>query len=379
MLQIKHDALNSKALTTINRVLSEAGYSVRIVGGAVRDMLQGKTPKDFDIATDAQPHVVAAAFEVEGIAVIETGLQHGTVTVVIDHVGYEITTLRIDAETDGRHAKVEYTTDWFVDSCRRDLTINAMSMDFDGNVFDYHNGVKDLKEGRIAFVGDASTRIQEDYLRILRYFRFAAKLMIVPGFWTDQIVAVRENCEGLKQISVERIWMEMQKIVVAPNAIYSLREMDQVGVLNVLGIDTVDYVRFEQTQSDNPITKMVALTGLHMDFLPTIWKMSSDEMKLAQFLMVWHHSELDAKAFQRLIAVGRSKFSHIEELAKLKQFNLKTDEIERARNAVFPINGDDLLAKGLRGVEVGKAMDKLRNAWMDSQFQMTKEQLLGSL
>lgn len=378
-MKTNHSILKSEALNTINRVLTDAGYSVRIVGGAVRDILQGKTPKDVDIATDAQPHVVAAAFEVENIQVVETGLQHGTVTVVIDHVGYEITTLRSDVTTDGRHAEVQFHTDWKLDADRRDLTINAMSMDFEGNVFDYHNGIDDLNNGRIVFVGEPTQRIQEDYLRILRYFRFAARLQKAPSFGRNQIAAIRKNREGLKQISVERVWSEMQKLVVSPQATRTLEMMEKLKVLSTIGITNVDLYTFEVIQSTNPITKMVALCGLEMDFLPAAWKMSSDEMKLAMFLMVWKNSYLETKDFQRLIAVGRAKFEHIEELAKLKQFNLDTADIQKARNAVFPVNGDDLLAKGLKGPALGKAMNDMKSRWLDSNFRLNKEQLLGNV
>lgn len=145
---------------------------MRLVGGVVRDLLLGNDPKDIDLATECTPQGMIQIFERAGLRYIPTGLQHGTVTVNINHINYEITTLRIDHVTDGRHALVQFTSDWMKDAERRDLTINAMSLSFDGTLFDYFNGRKDLEERKVRFVGNARERITEDYLRILRYFRY---------------------------------------------------------------------------------------------------------------------------------------------------------------------------------------------------------------
>ena len=154
-------------------------YDIRIAGGAVRDLLSGeKIPDDIDLATTATPQQMIEMFNKENVRTInETGIKHGTVTARIDDkANYEVTTLRIDKVTDGRHAQVEFTTDWKLDAERRDLTINSIFLGLDGTVYDYFNGRKDLEDKRIAFVGNADQRIKEDYLRILRYFRFFGRL-----------------------------------------------------------------------------------------------------------------------------------------------------------------------------------------------------------
>ena len=153
-------------------MFSSEGYSIRLVGGVARDLLLGHQPKDIDLATDCTPENMVQIFEREGLHYIPTGLQHGTITVHINKVNYEITTLRIDHVTDGRHAIVQYTSEWSKDAERRDLTINAMSLSFDGTLYDYFNGMEDLKKKKVRFVGNARERIKEDYLRILRYFRY---------------------------------------------------------------------------------------------------------------------------------------------------------------------------------------------------------------
>lgn len=144
---------------------------MRFVGGVVRDLLLGILPKDIDLATDCTPDNMICMFDKEGIRYIPTGIKHGTVTVHMNHADYEITTLRIDTLTDGRHAHVEFTEDWKIDAERRDLTINSMSLAIDGTLYDYFDGEKHLKERKVLFVGDPCARIEEDYLRILRYFR----------------------------------------------------------------------------------------------------------------------------------------------------------------------------------------------------------------
>ena len=161
-------------LLKLGQLFTSEGYSLRLVGGVVRDLLLGCKPKDVDLATECTPDEMIRLFEQEGIRHIPTGLQHGTITAHINNVDYEITTLRVDHLTDGRHAIVEFTSDWKIDAERRDLTINAMSLNFDGVLYDYFDGQRHLAEHKICFVGDSRSRIKEDYLRILRYFRSGA-------------------------------------------------------------------------------------------------------------------------------------------------------------------------------------------------------------
>ncbi len=168
--------LTDPALGHVWDVLPEA----RVVGGAVRDALADRAVVDIDLATSRPPADTMAALRQAGVKVVPTGLGHGTVTAVVDGRGFEITTLRRDVETDGRHAVVAFTEDWRLDASRRDFTINAMSMARDGTLFDYFDGTADLQAGRVRFVGDPATRIAEDYLRILRFFRFYARYGRMP-------------------------------------------------------------------------------------------------------------------------------------------------------------------------------------------------------
>ena len=184
---------------------------VRVAGGAVRDLLAGVEPKDWDLATPLHPEEVIKSAEEAGFKVLPTGLQHGTVTVMVDGEPLEVTTLRVDVETDGRHADVEFTTDWKEDAARRDLTVNAMFLTMDGEVVDFFGGQQDLEDGRVRFVGNARERMAEDFLRILRFFRFHGR--VGSGKFDEKdLLAIHDSTHGLAGISGERIWMEMQKI-----------------------------------------------------------------------------------------------------------------------------------------------------------------------
>ena len=237
----KLDTPSFKALLTpdllqIESIFRKNGYGFRLVGGVVRDLLLEKTPKDVDIATECTPAAMMELFESHNIRYIPTGLEHGTVTVHINDNDYEVTTLRIDRVTDGRHAEVEFTKDWREDAERRDLTINAMSLDLQGNLYDYFEGQKHLAEKKIIFVGDARKRICEDFLRILRYFRFYGRIVPYP----DQhdlatLDTIRETAEGLIQISVERVWMEMAKILTGNHAPHLLNTMYSLKVAKYIG------------------------------------------------------------------------------------------------------------------------------------------------
>lgn len=219
----------------LGKIFREEGYEIRIVGGAVRDALLGKTPKDIDLATTATPQEMYQIGKKHNLRLVDTGSDHGTLTFVINNEPYEITTLRIDKETDGRHAEVEWTRDFKEDARRRDLTYNAMSVDMEGNLHDYFGGHEDLKSKKTRFVGNSHERIQEDYLRILRYFRFLARQ---NGRTSDPetLKSIATHAKGLSNISVERIWAELTKTVKEPNMEQAFNEMQKAGVLSAIGM-----------------------------------------------------------------------------------------------------------------------------------------------
>lgn len=213
--------------------IEQQGFRARFAGGSVRDRLLGRIPHDYDIATDATPEQICSIFTPKTHKVIPTGLDHGTVTVVYRTIPFEITTLRTDVRTDGRHAEVAFGESFEEDAERRDFTVNAMYEDAAGRVYDYFTGREDLAAGKLRFVGEPERRIEEDYLRILRYFRFWAKL----GFTPDEkaLAAITANKNGLSGISIERITSELTKTIAAQAAgLPALRAMVSTGVLPLL-------------------------------------------------------------------------------------------------------------------------------------------------
>ena len=227
--------LASGALPRLLDVLDRDGEEARVVGGAVRNALLGMPIAEVDIATTAVPEEVVKRVTAAGFKVVPTGIEHGTVTVVIEKHPFEVTTLRKDVETYGRHAKVEFGRDWRADAQRRDFTINALSATRDGTVYDYAGGLDDLSHRRVRFIGDPAKRIAEDYLRILRFFRFhAAYGSGRPD--AAGLSACIAGRDGLDQLSRERVRMELLKLLVAPHAAPTLTVMADAGLLlRVLG------------------------------------------------------------------------------------------------------------------------------------------------
>jgi tRNA nucleotidyltransferase/poly(A) polymerase len=202
---------NFKNAISILKLINHFGYQARLVGGCVRDAISGTIVNDIDIATTAFPDNIKDIAEAVGLSFAPTGLQHGTVTVTFNDESFEITTLRADVETDGRHAEVRFVEDWEVDASRRDFTFNALSMDSEGNIYDYFGGIQDLQNKKVVFIGNPEDRIQEDYLRILRFFRFCVKYQ---DFKIDQDVLdiISKHSKSLSMISKERIHSEIWKM-----------------------------------------------------------------------------------------------------------------------------------------------------------------------
>lgn len=379
------------------------GHEIRIVGGWVRDTLRGIAPKDLDLCTTATPEESIALCKRHGLRCIETGLQHGTVSIavrpnVVEVSGaslcgpavpievpvYEVTTLRIDKETDGRHAVVEFTTDWQADAARRDFTINAMSMDLNGRVFDYFGGQEDIKSRRICFVGDPEQRIREDYLRILRYFRFRGRIgdhqanSYVEGI-------IHSTADGLEQISVERIWLETAKILSdSTGCLFRdiLFTMYVTGTFEHSGLPEIDLggierARLVRSATSNPITVLAALTTAPM---PERWKMSRSESDLFSFLQRYRMAPLVLPFYQELATTKGVGLAYAVELASLHGPSPMLDELRAWEVPQFPIRGEDIIATGVApGPDVGFILRRLEIDWKRSGFQLGKEELLSRL
>lgn len=223
--------LDDPAFLRVIEAIEKGRDRARVVGGAVRNTLLGVPVDDIDIATTALPELVVARVAEAGLKAVPTGLAHGTITVVCDGRPFEVTTLRADLETDGRRAVVAFSRDWTGDAHRRDFTMNAVYADADGTLHDPVGGIADTLVGRVRFIGDPTQRIEEDYLRILRFFRFHARYgrgeLDAAG-----LEAVVASQQGIDRLSRERIGTEMRKLVTAPGALHALLLMDETGILD---------------------------------------------------------------------------------------------------------------------------------------------------
>ena len=199
---------------------AENENKVRFVGGCVRKSINGEEVDDIDLATSFEPNILKEKLNKDNIKIIDTGISHGTLTVILNKKKFEITTLRKDISTDGRHAEVSFTSNWDHDAERRDFTINAIYSDIQGRIFDPQNGIEDLKNGKIRLIGNSKERIQEDYLRILRYFRFFIQYS-KNDHDKNVLSSIKQNINGLNKVSNERIFVELKKILALEN-IYDL-------------------------------------------------------------------------------------------------------------------------------------------------------------
>ncbi|XP_060068929.1 CCA tRNA nucleotidyltransferase 1, mitochondrial-like [Ylistrum balloti] len=392
----KFHSMFTPELKELISVFERHNYELRIAGGAVRDLLLDILPSDVDFATTATPDQMMQMFTKEGIRMFnEKGVKHGTVSVRInDKENFEVTTLRIDVVTDGRRAEVEYTKDWLIDANRRDLTINAMFLGFDGTVHDYFSGVQDLQNRKVQFVGDPKQRIQEDYLRILRYFRFYGRISESPdNHLPDTLKAIAENVGGLKCISGERIWTELKKILCGNHAADILPLMYDVGMPQYMGLPTSTNLDHFKTVCHNseglqplPVTRMSALFNNEQEVydMNERLKLSADELRLGLFIVENRHlpdGGNPIKFYKDLVcdSVGQQQKTteRICELMKYKSEGKLCADPSLWTPPPFPVRGADLLKCNVKkGPHLHLVLKELRNIWKESDFKMETAELL---
>ncbi|MFO1034677.1 MAG: CCA tRNA nucleotidyltransferase [Hyphomicrobiales bacterium] len=375
-------------LQHILAVLSEGGGEARIAGGAIRNALLGVAVADVDIATTLLPPEVMRRGAAAGFGVHPTGLDHGTVTLVCQHLPVEVTTLRRDVSTDGRRASVAFTTDWAEDAERRDFTINAMYCDAAGQITDYTNGCDDIRKRCVRFVGRPSRRIREDYLRILRFFRFHAHYGRGP-LQADGLAACRRLRKGITTLSAERITQEMLKLLAAPKPWLALKAMEEAGILRLVLPGLPDWRVIKRLPLD-PLLRLFALNGQSAN-VGGRFRLSNPQKARLQKLeeapaitpefrpnerhkMIYH---LGAAAFADAVSLtwarSRAPLSAPEwqELAELPRHWVPP---------TFPVNGKDLQQAGLAaGPGLGRALRELEDWWIASDFAASREDLLKHL
>jgi poly(A) polymerase len=384
--------LTSGGLPRLLAVLDCEGEEARVVGGAVRNALLDMPIAEIDVATTAVPDAVVKRVTAAGFKPVPTGIEHGTVTVVIDKHPFEVTTLRKDVETYGRHAKVEFGRDWKADAERRDFTINALSATRDGAVYDYVGGLDDLGQRRVRFIGDPAKRIAEDYLRILRFFRFHAAYGTSDHPDAAGLTACIAGRDGLDQLSRERVRMEMLKLVVAPHAVPTLISMTDAGLLlRVLG--GVSYLA-----SFENMAKVEVAIGAEPNAVRRLGALAVAIPEDAERL--WQKLRLANNEHERLASMGenwgRISPSYGEKSAKALLYRLRpqnfTDRVllgwarsaasahdaewrglatlpQRWTAPVFPLKAADFMKRGVaQGPALGAAIAAAEQAWIAAGF-----------
>jgi tRNA nucleotidyltransferase/poly(A) polymerase len=383
--------LTQGALARLLAVLDNDGEEARAVGGAVRNALMGVPVTEIDVATTAVPDEVVRRVTAAGFKAVPTGIEHGTVTVVIDGTPFEVTTLRRDVETDGRHATVAFGRDWRADAQRRDFRINALSASRDGTVYDYTGGLGDLAARRVRFIGDAKTRIAEDYLRILRFFRFHAGYG-ESALDIDGLNACISSRFGLAQLSRERVHTELFKLLVAPRAAPVLQSMSDAGLL-LIALQCVTNFKHvvamsavEQTLSlpADPVRRLAALAVLIAEDAARL----SDKLRLSKVestrLMAmaegwWRITPALGENAQRalLYRLGADFFTDQALLGWARSGAAADDAAWRALATlpqrwtapVFPLKAADFMTRGLdKGPPLGAALKAAERAWIAANF-----------
>ncbi len=364
-LRIEAGFLDDPALALVLDAIPEA----RIVGGAVRDALAGRAVADVDLASPLAPDAVMGRLRAAGLKAVPTGIAHGTITAVADHRGFEITTLRRDVQTDGRHAVVAFTDDWLADAARRDFTINAMSMTRDGVVFDHFGGVADLRAGVVRFVGDAGTRIAEDYLRILRFFRFQARYGAgVP----DQAAtaAIAAGVAGIARLSVERVWGEMRRILAAPDPCAAVALMERLGVLAAVLPEGTAVGRLAalvgRGAPEDPVLRLAALLAGDAASVAARLRLSGPER--VRLMAVRDGSALAAGASDDDMRRALADMPAEVLIGRVWLADGDAGLIARIAGMavpVFPLRGRDLAAAGVpAGAVMGGLLRDVRGWWM---------------
>ncbi len=400
------------ALGRVFALLNADGGEGRAVGGAVRNSLMGLAVADIDIATTLLPEAVMERAAVAGIKAVPTGIAHGTVTLVIDGRPFEVTTLRTDVETDGRRAKVAFSADWQSDAERRDLTINALYANAAGEVIDLVGGLVDIEKRNIRFIGNAATRIAEDYLRILRFFRFFAWY----GSGRPDAEGLRASSAArskLKTLSAERVWSELRKLLSAEDPGRALLWMRQVAVLSEIlpetekwGIDAIPaLVSTEKALgwTPDPLLRLASIIPpdpARLEELAARLKFSNAE---AAYFRAWAkaapvNDEISAAAFEKLlyrngadgiivrlklalgVARGKAENGSFDEMSRSARLSKLLDHARIWKKPQFPLNGADVMATGIQaGPKVGEILSTLENQWVEENFISDRAALLARL
>ncbi len=394
------DLKNNKGIHKIFGAINNYNETseIRYVGGCVRKILNDEKTDDIDLATNLTPDQVKQCLDKNQIKFFETGIEHGTITVVIDDQNFEITTLRKDVKTDGRHAVVEYTTNWKEDSLRRDFSINSIYSDLDGNLYDPNSGHKDLNVGIIKFIGDPETRIKEDYLRIIRYLRFYTEYSKIDHE-INIIKIIKKNVEGLGKISKERQFNELKKILKLDNFLKLFKNKTSCELFSLIFPQLKNFKKLSKlSKPQEKILKNKSLNFVisflvidetdNSDYFVYKYNLPNELKDKINFLKNNSPNKDSTKIFNKkdlqkifyykgksstidLIDFNLLYFKQSKKLSELKTYFEKLDKPE------FPIKAQLLINDyGLKeGRELGQKLKNLEMKWIENNFNLSKKDM----
>ena len=399
--KIQYNFFQDKTCKKIISLLNKKEDTTRFVGGCVRDSLIGIDTKDIDIATKLEPNDVINILTSASINAIPTGIDHGTVTVFSKNFIFEITTLRSDIETDGRHAEVIFSDSWEKDASRRDFTINSIYLKQNGDIYDPYNGVQHLKERKITFIGEPNERINEDYLRILRFFRFNAfygndnlKLS------NNSVEACATNKNKIKKLSSERVHNEFFKILSSTNPYFVIDIMKKIGILDILFEKKVETKFFKKLISIEEKNSLIMDQFLRfVSLAPNAGKTNLPDLKMFNFskkdrknllLLTSQEFKINNKSqkndIERILylidkqsLIGLAILSWVYSSSKAidKKWKSILTQINKTKTPIFPLKAKDLLSFGLEeGPIIGEILKEIEQDWINSCFELSKEELL---
>ena len=372
---------------------------IRYVGGCIRKILNNEKVDDIDLSTNIRPEETILALKKNQINFFETGIKHGTITAVINQIKFEITSLRKDINTDGRHAEVEFSKNWKEDAIRRDFTFNSIYADLDGNLFDPFNGIDDLKNGNVKFIGDANLRIKEDYLRILRYIRF---FLNYSNNDHDQNIKkiIKQNIVGIKKLSNERLLDELKKITLSNGFLKLSKDNFSLEILLLVFPELINIKIFENLNNyaQNNISRqdfifllslMIVDNTNNVDYFLYKFNVSNEAKKRINFIKNFISQNHDKKYFtennlwkifylhgkQHLLDIINFKLYTSKNLDK-KLVKLKDLFISKSKPE-FPIKAQSLIEEfNLKeGIELGRKLKEIENLWIENNFNISKKQI----
>lgn len=402
------DWMGAPDTVALFNTMTAGGASIRFVGGCVRDAVLGRDVSDIDLATDAEPARVIELLGSKKIRAVPTGVDHGTITAIPDQRPFEITTLRQDVETDGRRAEVKFTKDWSIDAARRDFTMNALSADPDGTVYDYVDGLPDLRAGRVRFIGAAEERIAEDYLRILRFFRFQANYASTEPD-AAALQACRDASSQVEKLSGERVWQELSKIFVVREPLQVFTLMEDAGILRLL---------FPVGRSTQRLQALAALEGMVKLTPEPVRRLTAliqpDRQEASQIATRLRLSRAETSRLDNLSASRGESRAGMPELALRRSLYTLgvdffqdlilldwADQIARDPSVAagniqgwkdtwdaahgwvppeFPVTGEDIMAAGVEeGPDVGDILEDIEDWWVEQAFRPDRDGCLERL